>query len=247
MPITTSLRARRRRRARSPRRASARARRGPRSRTASGRGTRGAGSARSPRPRLSRASRRRFSSAVSGCAVAAGLDRLAQPDALLVVGDVLDLVRDRPAVGLAQPRQHLGERLARRRTGAVPGRDARLELRRQRRLEALGLERRVAERLGAERVEPGGEVAVRAVRLDERHRGGDAAEQLVVAARPARASRRRCGRSRSRRRRSSAARAAARARAARPTSSPSPLSNRARHSAGTDLGFSRYCSSSWPA
>ena len=34
-------------------------------------------------------------------AVTAGLDRLAQPDALLVVGDVLDLVGDRPAVGLA--------------------------------------------------------------------------------------------------------------------------------------------------
>ena len=40
-----------RRRARSPRRASAPSRRGPRSRTASGPGTRGAGSARSPRPR----------------------------------------------------------------------------------------------------------------------------------------------------------------------------------------------------
>ena len=41
-------------------------------------------------------------------AVAARLDRLAQPDALLVVGDVLDLVGDRPAVGL----EKRGERSA---------------------------------------------------------------------------------------------------------------------------------------
>ena len=38
----------------------------------------------------------------------------------------------------------------------------------------------IADRLGAERVEPGREVAVHAVRLDERHRGRDAAEQLAV-------------------------------------------------------------------
>ena len=47
-------------------------------------------------------------------------------------------------------------------------------------IEPLGLERGVADRLGAERVEVRGEVAVHAVRLDERHRGGDAAEEHLV-------------------------------------------------------------------
>ena len=72
---------------------------------------------------LSRASRRSFSSAPRRLAVAARLDRLAQPDALLVVGDVLDLVGDRAAVDLAQPRVRVGERLRRRRRAAeaVPG------------------------------------------------------------------------------------------------------------------------------
>ncbi len=44
--------------------------------------------------------------------VAAGLDRMAEPDTLLVIRDVLDLVRDRPAVDLAEPRQDVGQRLA---------------------------------------------------------------------------------------------------------------------------------------
>ena len=55
------------------------------------------------------------SSARERLAVAARLDRLAQPDALFVVGDVLELVGDRAAVDLAQRGQRLGERLARRR------------------------------------------------------------------------------------------------------------------------------------
>ena len=38
----------------------------------------------------------------------------------------------------------------------------------------------IADRLGAERVEPRCEVAVGAVRLDESHRGRDAAEELRV-------------------------------------------------------------------
>ena len=45
-------------------------------------------------------------------AVLAGLDRLPEPHAFLVVGDVLDLVRDRPAVRVVQPWQRVGERLA---------------------------------------------------------------------------------------------------------------------------------------
>ena len=42
-------------------------------------------------------------------AVLPRLDRLPEPDAALVVGDVLDLVRDRAAVGVPQPRQGVGE------------------------------------------------------------------------------------------------------------------------------------------
>src|SRR5207237_967962 len=75
--------------------------------------------------------------------VAARLDRRPEPDPLLVVGDVLELVGDPPAVGLAQQRQGLGERLAADVGAEEPGGDARLELRRQRRDEPLRLERRV--------------------------------------------------------------------------------------------------------
>jgi hypothetical protein len=51
----------------------------------------------------------------------ARLDALAQPDALAVRGDVLDLVGDRPAVGLAQVRQRVGQR----RAGDVDAQDRR--------------------------------------------------------------------------------------------------------------------------
>ena len=111
---------------------------------------------------------------------AARLDRLPEPDALGVVGDVLDLVGDRAGVDLAQPGQDVEQRLA----GDVEAEqlrgDARLELRRQRRPEPRLVERGVAHRLRAEGVEPRVQVAVRAVRLDERHRGRDACEQLLV-------------------------------------------------------------------
>ena len=112
----------------------------------------------------SRSSRRRFSSALERLPVAARLDRLPQPHALLVVRDVLDLVRDRAAVRLLELRQRVGERLAGDVEPEQRGGDPRLELRRQRRLEPLGLERRVADRLGAERVEARGEMAVHADR-----------------------------------------------------------------------------------
>ena len=129
---------------------------------------------------MSRSRRLRFSVGGERLPVATRLDGLPQPDALLVVGDVLDLVGDRPAVGLVQRGQGIGEGLARDVQAQVPRRDPRLELRGERRLEALGLERRVADGFGAERVELRGEVAVHAVRLDERHRCGDAAEEHVV-------------------------------------------------------------------
>ena len=75
-----------------------------------------------PSTSLRRSSRRRCSSSPSGVAVAARLDRLAQPHALLVVVDVLDLVGDRAAVGLVQPVEHVLEGVSRRRRRAAPTR-----------------------------------------------------------------------------------------------------------------------------
>ena len=71
-------------------------------------------------------------------AEAARLDRLAEPDALRVVRDVLDLVRDRARVDLAQAREGLEQRLARDVQPEHARGDPRLELGRQRRAEALG-------------------------------------------------------------------------------------------------------------
>jgi hypothetical protein len=127
-------------------------------------------------------------------AVAAGLDRLPQPDALLVIGNVLDLVGDRAGVHLAQPRQSVGERVAAHVEAEERSGDPCLELRRELRDQALRLERRVARRLRAERIEMRGEMPDHAEGLDERHPGGDAAEQLLV-------DRRGCGRLGRRRRR----------------------------------------------
>ena len=108
----------------------------------------------------------------------ARLDRRPKPHALLVPRDVLDLVGHRPAIGLAEKREGVGQRLA----GDVDAQDPcghlGLELRREPRLEALGLERGISGRLAAERVEARGKVAVHAMRLDERHRGGDRTEEL---------------------------------------------------------------------
>ena len=113
-------------------------------------------------------------------AVLARLDHAAQPDALLVVGDVLELVGDRAAVGLDEMRQRLGQRLARH-VEAERGRgDPGLQLGGQRRLGPVGLERWVADRLGAERIEPGGEVAVHPVGLDQLRRRAHSAQELLV-------------------------------------------------------------------
>ena len=113
-------------------------------------------------------------------AEAPGLDRLAEPDALGVVGDVLDLVRARAHVDLAQPRQGLEQGLARDVEPQDVRGDARLELRGERRHEPRLVERGVAHRLRAERVEPRGQVAVHPVRLDEGHRRRDGAEEPRV-------------------------------------------------------------------
>ena len=111
---------------------------------------------------------------------ATGLDRLAQPDALGVVRDVLDLVGARSHVHLAQPRKRFEQRVAGDIEAQQARGDPRLELGRQRGDEPGLVERRVAHRLRAERVESRGEMAVHAVRLDERHRRGDGAEQARV-------------------------------------------------------------------
>ena len=111
---------------------------------------------------------------------AARLDRLAQPDALGMVGDVLDLVRDRAGVDGLQLRQRVGQRLPLDVETEDGGGDARLQLGRQRGDEPRLVECRVAHRLGAERIEPRRKMAVHAVGLDERHRRRDAAEERLV-------------------------------------------------------------------
>ncbi len=113
-------------------------------------------------------------------AVAARLDRCPQPDALLVVGDVLELVRARAAIGLPKPGQDIGKCLARDVYAEHLGGDQPLALRRQLRLQPLGLQRRISHGLGTQRVEPCGQMAVPAVGGHERHRGGDGGEQLLV-------------------------------------------------------------------
>ena len=111
-------------------------------------------------------------------AVGAGLDHFPQPDPLLVRGEVLDLVADRAAVGGPHPRQRLEQRFARDADAEDRGRDLRHQLRRQ--VDVLRLQRRVALRLGAERVEVGGEVAVGAVGLEQRGRRLHRLQQLFV-------------------------------------------------------------------
>ena len=59
-------------------------------------------------------------------------------------------------------------------------RDAGLELRRERRDQPGLVEGGIPERLRPERVEPGSQMAVHPVRLDERHRGCDATEERLV-------------------------------------------------------------------
>src|SRR4051812_3645753 len=112
--------------------------------------------------------------------VAPRLDRLPQPDALLVVRDVLDLVRNRPRVRLPQVRQSVCERLALDVQAEQRGGDEGLQLRRQLGDQTLGLESRIAGRLRTEWVEVSREVPVHPKRLDERHRGSDRAEELLV-------------------------------------------------------------------
>ncbi len=113
-----------------------------------------------------------------GPAVGAGLDHLPHPGALLVGGEVLELVGHRPAVGLAQPRQRLQQGFPRDADLEDRGGDLRHQLGGE--VEVLRLDRGVPLRRRAERVEPGGQVAVGAVALQQRGRRGDGSEQLLV-------------------------------------------------------------------
>ena len=106
------------------------------------------------------------------------LDHLPQPHALLVRGEVLDLVGDRAAVRLAHPWQDIEQRLALDPACAESRRDLRHQLGGQ--IEVLGLDRGIALRLGAERVEAGRQVPVGAVGLEQRGCGLHRLEQLAV-------------------------------------------------------------------
>ncbi len=137
---------------------------------------------------------------VERLAVGAGLDHLAQPDALLVRGEVLDLVADRPAVGVAHPRQRVEERLA----GDADPEDRRRDLAHQlgRQVQVLGLERRVALAVATERVERGREVPMGPVGLEQRRGRLDGLHQFLVGRRvdgARRGGRRRAGGERRRR------------------------------------------------
>ena len=103
---------------------------------------------------------------VERLAVGTRLDRLAQPYALLVVGDVLDLVGDRARVGVAQSRQRVRERFARHRHAQDRRGDAPHQVVGE--LDRGRLEGRVAHRRRAERVELRGQVTVHAMGLDQR-------------------------------------------------------------------------------
>ncbi len=107
-----------------------------------------------------------------------GLDLLAQPHALAVGGDVLDLVGDRPAVGLAQVRQGVGEGRSGHPHAQDLGGDQGHQFGGQ--PQRLGVERRVALGLGAERVQARSEVAVSAERLQQGGGGLHGLQQLFV-------------------------------------------------------------------
>ncbi len=121
------------------------------------------------------------------------LDHLPQPDALLMRGEVLHLVGDRAAVGVAHPRQRVEQGLPGNPDPQDRCRDLAHQLRGQ--VQVLRLERRVSLAVPAERVQRRREVTVGPVRLEQGGRGLDGLQQLLVG-RP-RDGRRRGGRRRS--------------------------------------------------
>ena len=121
----------------------------------------------------------------SGWRKAPRLDLLAQPHPLLVARDVLDLIGQRAAVGRA------GDTAAPR-PASAPGTATRSTFEGicrhhlGREAERAGIERRIADRLTAQRIEVRREVPVRAERLDQRHGGRDVALACRRAAGPRR-------------------------------------------------------------
>ena len=91
---------------------------------------------------------------------------------------MLELVAGGAAVGIAQSRQRLQQGLTRHPDPQDRGRDLRHQLRGQ--VEVLGLDRRVAAGLAAERVEVGRHVAVGAVGLEQRGGRLHRCEQLLA-------------------------------------------------------------------
>ncbi len=108
--------------------------------------------------------------------VGARFDLLPKPDPLFVGADVLDLVGHGAAVGGLEVRKRLGERPPGNRDAEHLRRDGRHDLGRE--AQGRRIERGVADRGGAQRVEGGGEVAVHAEGLDERHRRGHVVQHL---------------------------------------------------------------------
>ena len=108
--------------------------------------------------------------------VLAGLDHAPQPRSLGVISDVLHLVGDRSAVGLAQLIEHHLEVVARDVDAQGRGRNPRQHAP----LEAMegGIQGGVAWRLATERVQARAEVTVDAVGVDQRHGGGHVCQVL---------------------------------------------------------------------
>ena len=128
---------------------------------------------------LVRRSRRRSrSSTVSAGRYLPELDVLAQPHALLVARDVLDLEGDGAAVRRAEIREHLGEVA----TGDVDAQQVGGDLLHQLLGQAVRrrVHRRIADRRRAERVEVRAEMTVGPVRLDQRRRRLHRAEQDAI-------------------------------------------------------------------
>src|SRR2546429_9371002 len=91
-----------------------------------------------------------------------------------MAADVLDFVGDRAAVGRAQRGKCLGERLSRDIDAEDFRRDARHDFRRE--SQTADVERRIARRLAAERIEMCGEVAEVSMRSNECVGSRDVAE-----------------------------------------------------------------------
>ena len=107
-------------------------------------------------------------------AVLARFDHLPQPQTFLVTADVLDLVCNRAAVGGAQIRERLGERLAGHVDTQHVGGYARHDFRRQ--SEATDIDRGIARRLAAEGIEPCRQMTEMPMGTHERVGSGDVFE-----------------------------------------------------------------------